>query len=126
MKRRVVDSLHLHNGAEGADVGCGDGFYTLSMAVAVGPAGKVFAVDIDESSLSNLKQHLVEGGVRNVELVHGADNDPRLPPTRLDVVLVANADHEMPAHEAMLRGIRAGLKPGGLLVLTESLSEARQ
>uniref|UniRef100_Q01TI4 Methyltransferase type 11 n=1 Tax=Solibacter usitatus (strain Ellin6076) TaxID=234267 RepID=Q01TI4_SOLUE len=126
MKRRVVASLHLRSGAEAADVGCGDGFYTLPMALAVGPAGKVLAVDIDESSPSKLKQHLTEGGVRNVELVHGAEDDPRLPPARLDVVLVANAYHEMQAHEAMLRGIRAGLKPGGLLVLMESLSEARQ
>jgi ubiquinone/menaquinone biosynthesis C-methylase UbiE len=126
MKRRVVASLHLRSGAEAADVGCGDGFYTLPMALAVGSTGKVFAVDIDESSLSKLKQHLVEGGLRNVELVHGAEDDPRLPPARLDVVLVANAYHEMPAHEAMLRGIRAGLKAGGLLVLMESLSEARQ
>lgn len=41
-------------------------------------------------------------------------------------MLVANAYHEMAAHEAMLRAIRAALKPGGLLVLVEALSEARQ
>jgi ubiquinone/menaquinone biosynthesis C-methylase UbiE len=126
MKRRVVASLHLQSGSEAADVGCGDGFYTLPMAHAVGPAGKVFAVDIDESSLSKLKQRLTEEALGNVEVVHGAEDDPRLPPARLDGALVANAYHEMPAHEAMLRAIRDALKPGGLLVLMESLSDARQ
>lgn len=96
------------------------------MARAVGPPGKVFAVDIDENSLSKLKQHLTEEGLQNVDLVHGAEDDPQLPPDRLDVVLVANAYHEMPAHEAMLRRICAALKQGGFLVLMEALSEARR
>jgi ubiquinone/menaquinone biosynthesis C-methylase UbiE len=126
MRRRVMGILHLGNGAEAADVGCGDGFYTLAMALAVGPSGKVFGVDIAESSLSKLKQRATQEGLRNVEAVHGAEDDPRLPPARLDAVLIANAYHEMPAHEAMLKAIHAALKPGGRVVLIEVLSEARQ
>ena len=66
MKRRVIANLHLRSGAEAADVGFGDGFYTLPMAVAVGALGKVFAVDIDEKRLSKLRQRLTDEGLRNI------------------------------------------------------------
>src|SRR6266699_940601 len=52
MKRRVIETLHLQAGGTAADVGCGDGFYTVPLAGFLGPSGKVFAVDINDTELS--------------------------------------------------------------------------
>lgn len=126
MKRRVVETLQLKPGQTAADVGCGDGFYTIPLASALRAAGKVFAVDIDEGALAKLKQRLAEEGLKNVEVIKGKEDDPLLPLDGIDAVLVANAYHEMPAHEAILRHIRAALKPGGLLVIMEDIWENRE
>src|ERR1017187_5576781 len=48
MKRRVIETLNLRPGDTAADVGCGDGFYTIPLARLLGPSGKVFAEDISD------------------------------------------------------------------------------
>ena len=121
MKRRVIETLQLRPGDIAADVGCGDGFYTIPLARFLGPSGKVFAVDIDESALVKLKEHLTEDGLKNVEAIRGAGDDPKLPAGALDGALIVNAYHEMTAHEAILRHVLAALKQGGVLVLMESI-----
>jgi len=121
MKRRVIETLQLRAGDVAADVGCGDGFYTIPLARFLGPSGKVFAVDIDESALVKLKQHLAEDGLKNVEAIRGAADDPKLPAGALDGALIVNAYHEMTAHEAILRHVLAALKQGGVLVLMEGI-----
>ena len=100
---------------------CGDGFYTIPLARFLGPSGKVFAVDIDESALVKLKQHLAEDGLKNVEAIRGAADDPKLPAGALDGALIVNAYHEMTAHEAILRHVLAALKQSGVLVLMEGI-----
>src|SRR5215831_14783664 len=57
LQRRVLEAFQVHAGQTVADIGCGDGFYTVPLARAVGAAGKVVAVDIDERALSKLKEH---------------------------------------------------------------------
>ena len=121
MKRQVIETLQLRAGDVAADVGCGDGFYTIPLARFLGPSGKVFAVDIDESALVKLKQHLAEDGLKNVEAIRGASDDPKLPAAALDGALIVNAYHEMTAHEAILRHVLAALKQGGVLVLMEGI-----
>jgi cyclopropane fatty-acyl-phospholipid synthase-like methyltransferase len=54
IKRRVIEALQLRGGETVADVGCGDGFYTLPLARAL-VTGKVLAEDIDDAALEKLK-----------------------------------------------------------------------
>ncbi len=122
LKKRVVAALQVPVGSTVADVGCGDGFYTIPLARFLGPSGKVYAEDIDDKALYKLKQNLIEEHLENVEIDKGLADDPRLPSDSLDGVLIVNAYHEMPAHEAMLRHVRAALKQTGHLVLMERIS----
>jgi predicted methyltransferase len=126
MKRRVIGALGLRPGDAAADVACGDGFYTIPLARFLGPTGKVFAVDIDDAQLFKLKQHLMEEGLKNVEVIKGAEDDPKLPTNRVDAVLIVNSYHEMTAHEAMLRHTLAALKPGGTFALMEGIWDSRE
>ena len=126
MKKRVMETLNLRPGDTAADVGCGDGFYTIPLARFLGPSGKVYAEDISDSELIKLKEHLAKEGLHNVEIIKGAVDDPKLPAGQLDAALIVNAYHEMTEHEAMLRHTMAALKPGGVFVLLEGIWESRE
>ena len=126
LKRRAIETLHLQPEDTAADVGCGDGFYTIPLARFLGPAGKVCAEDINDAELIKLKEHLASEGLKNVEVIKGAEDDPKLPSDRLDGALIVNAYHEMTAHEAMLRHTLAALKPGGTFILMEGISDSRE
>src|SRR5262249_50733386 len=76
MKSRVVALLGLKSGDTAADVGCGDGFYTVPLARSLGPSGRVYAEDISDGQLAKLKQRLAGEGLKNVEIIKGAVADP--------------------------------------------------
>jgi len=111
-------------GAKVADIGAGgDGFLTVLLARAVGPSGRVYAVDINPRALRALRERALKEGLDNVEAVEGAIDDPRLARDSLDAAIILNAYHEMSAYDAMLRHLRESLKPTGKLVLVEKTSQ---
>ena len=120
----VLAAMALEAGGHAADVGAGDGFFTVRMARLVGPRGRVIAEDVDEKALAKLRERIVKEPVpENVETVLGQPNDPKLPEHTLDAVLVCNAYHEMTEHDAMLSHIYRALRNGGRLVLLEPFHE---
>jgi predicted methyltransferase len=121
MKTRVVALLGLNSGATAADVGCGEGFYTIPLARLLGPSGRVYAEDISDEPLVTLKRHLAVEELKNVEVIKGTLDDPKLPKAVLDGALIVNAYHEMTAHEAMLSHVLTALKPGGVFVLMDGM-----
>jgi SAM-dependent methyltransferase len=123
---RVGDLLRIldvHPGAVIADVGAGDGFFTVRIGRAVGPTGRAVAVDISESALAKVRDRVARENAP-VDVVLGTVDDPHLEPGRFDAVLIHNAYHEMTAHEAILAHIRAALKPGGRLVVVEPMHDS--
>lgn len=126
LKRRVIEALHLQSGETAADIGCGDGSYTIPLARILGPSGKLYAEDIDDTALFKLKEYLGKEGLQNVEIIKGAEDDPKLPANRLDAALIVNAYHEMTAHDAILRHVLDALKPGRTFVLMEGIWESRE
>jgi len=107
-----------------ADVGAGDGFFSVRIARAVQPNGRVAAVDVSDAALTKLRERASRDNVTNVDAVLGATDDPRLEAGHFDAVLIHNAYHEMTEHEAMLRHIRAALKPRGRLVIVEPMHDS--
>jgi predicted methyltransferase len=120
---RVMD---VRPGGTVADIGAGDGFFTIRLADVVGPAGRVFAVDIRDEALERLRRRLREEPRANVTVVKGLTTDPRLPAASLDAALIVNAYHEMSEHQAMLSAIRTALKPTGRLVIVDPITDARR
>src|SRR5262249_11890517 len=109
----------VHAGATIADVGAGDGFLTVRLAPAVGPGGRVYAVDVDATVADNLRKRVAAAGITNVTVVVGGEGDPRLPVEALDGALILNADPEMAQGRSVLKHLYDALKPGGHLVLCE-------
>ena len=122
----IVAALALTPGSRVADVGAGDGFFTLRLAGAVGPTGRVLAVDIAEKMLELLRQLVEREKLSNVDVIHGEAADPRLPADSLDGVLIVNAYHEMTEHATILGHIRRALRPNGRLVIVEPITDQRR
>ncbi len=111
--------LGLKEGVRVADIGAGDGFYTVRLSRAVGKTGRVLAVDVSEREVKRLTTRLKEDEIDNVEVIHGDAKDPKLAAETVDAALIVDAYHEMKEHQAMLAGIRRALKPGGRLVILD-------
>jgi ubiquinone/menaquinone biosynthesis C-methylase UbiE len=120
---RALDVLKIAKGAVVADVGAGSGYMTAKLASRVGPAGKVYAVDIQPEMLRLLGLRLKQQNIVNVMPVQGEVNDPRLPADTLDLELMVDVYHEFSQPQTMLRHLRAALKPDGRLVLLEYRKE---
>ncbi|MEZ5366029.1 MAG: class I SAM-dependent methyltransferase [Bryobacterales bacterium] len=120
---RVVRELKIAPGSTVADLGAGVGYFTWRLAGAVGPMGKVIAVDIQPGMIERLRQNLAERGITNVEPVLGSEENPRLPPHSVDMVLLVDVYHELQQPERTMAHVRRALKPDGRLVLIEYRKE---
>jgi ubiquinone/menaquinone biosynthesis C-methylase UbiE len=120
---QAVIALGLRRGNTVADIGAGSGYMTVRLARAVGPTGKVYAEDIQPEMIELLNQRLARDRIMNVVPVLGLPDDPRLPPSSLDLALLVDVYHEFQAPQTMLQRIREALKPGGSLVLLEYRKE---
>lgn len=110
---RVLRTLRVRRGAVVADVGSGPGYFTTRLARAVGPGGRVYAVDPEPQVLQVLLKRLDGSG--NVTPVLSRDDDPLLPPASCDLVVFVNAYHHVANGPAFLRRLARCLKPGGRL-----------
>ncbi len=121
--QKAIAQLNLKPGMMVGDVGAGTGFYSLRMAKLISPGGVVFSDDIQPGMLQRLKAKAATQHVTNVVTILGTESDPKLPPDKLDLVLLADVYHEFSHPRQMLDGIREALKPGGRLVLLEFRKE---
>ena len=120
---KALKIIGVQRGSTVADVGAGSGYFTVKLAALVGPAGRVYANDIQSGMLDIIRRKLERDRLTNVTLVLGTDDDPRLPPASLDMALLVDVYHEFHAPQVMLTRLREALKPGGRLVLLEYREE---
>jgi ubiquinone/menaquinone biosynthesis C-methylase UbiE len=119
----ALAAIGIARGTTVADIGAGAGYFTWRLAERVGPAGKVYANDIQPAMLELLRKNIEARHLANVETVLGVEDDPKLPAGRVDLVLLVDVYHEFSEPEKMLRKIRESLKPDGRLVLLEYRKE---
>jgi ubiquinone/menaquinone biosynthesis C-methylase UbiE len=120
---RAIRILNIKRGWTVADIGAGSGYYSVRIARLVGDGGKVYANDLQQGMLDIIRRRLDRDRIRNVELVLGGVDDPKLPREAIDLALMVDVYHEISEPQAMLRRIRESLKPDGRLVLLEYRGE---
>jgi ubiquinone/menaquinone biosynthesis C-methylase UbiE len=119
----VIRVMGLKDGDVVADVGCGTGFFARRMAPAVAPRGRVYAVDIQKEMLDLLNEYVEKEGIKNVVPVLGDADDPKLPPGRLDWIILVDVYHEFQEPKPMLAKMREALKARGRIALVEYRGE---
>lgn len=120
----ILAALDVATASRIADIGAGDGFYSVRIARAMPASGRVTAVDVSEKALEQLRQRLQRERVTNVDVTLGAIDSPRLAAGTFDAALIYNSYHEMTEYGPMLQGILSGLKPGGRLVIIEPIHDS--
>jgi ubiquinone/menaquinone biosynthesis C-methylase UbiE len=135
--------MDLTPGQSVADIGCGAGQHLYAFADAVGPGGKVWAVDIDPNSHAFIRHRLEQAPARygqpfpQIEPVLSTPTDVRLPEASVDwawlhevhnltflqgprgeprEVRKARTDAE---NTQLLNTLHRALRPGGRVVILE-------
>ncbi len=115
----IIPRLKLRPGDVVADIGAGAGTFSRPLARAVGPQGKVLAVDIDQGLLDYIDQRAKEEKIENIETVLGKFDDPALPSSEVDVAFFHDVLHHIEKRDAYLKALASYLKPNGRIVVIE-------
>ncbi len=117
--RKVMELAAIEPGMTVADIGAGDGYYTIRLAQRVGETGRVLAQDIDGDALQRLGQRVERERLDNVSIKQGAVDDPRLPPDSFDRIFLVHMYHEVAEPYAFLYNLWPALSQGGQVIVVD-------
>ncbi len=117
--RALCGQLGVGTGCVIADIGAGDGRDTWTFAAIVGESGKVCAEEIEEKKCKGLEEEANKRSLPHVKAILGADSDPKLPESSVDMAFMHFVYHHFSKPHEMLQGIWKGLRPGGYLVIVD-------
>lgn len=116
---QCVKALGLKPGQVVADIGASTGYFARRLARAVGPEGRVLALDIEASLVAYMADRARKENQPNLEARVVAPDDPGLSPASVDLVLIVDTVHHIEQRPAYYGKIKAGLKPGGRLAIID-------
>ena len=115
----VMDSADVRPAMTVADIGAGDGYYTVRLAQRVGAGGRVLAQDIIPDVIERLADRVARERLDNVSIKLGAVDDPRLPANSFDRVFMVHMYHEIGEPYAFLWRLRPALRAGGQVIVVD-------
>lgn len=115
----VLGSLAVFLGEAIADVGAGTGYFSLPLAEAVGPKGRVYAVDAQVEMLARIRRKLDSSALANIELIHAEAGCTALPDSTCDLFFLSNIWHEIDDKTAVLQESMRVLKAGGRIAILD-------
>lgn len=117
--KMVMDLAAIGHGTTVADIGAGEGYYTVRLAERVGGKGRVLAQDIDPGAIQRLGQRVERERLDNVSIKLGAPDDPRLPADSFDRIFLVHMYHEVSEPYAFLWRMRPALRKGGQVIVVD-------
>ena len=115
----VMDLANIAVGMTVADIGAGEGYYTVRLAERVGREGRVLAQDIDRDALNRLGNRVELDHLDNISIKLGAEDDPRLPENSFDRIFLVHMYHEVTEPYAFLWRLRPALREGGQVIVVD-------
>lgn len=116
----VMDLADLRPGMTVADIGAGEGYYTVRLAERVGADGRVLAQDISREALDRLGRRVERERLENISIKFGDVDNPQLPPDSFDRIFMVHMYHEVTEPYAFLWNMWPALGNGGQIVVVES------
>jgi ubiquinone/menaquinone biosynthesis C-methylase UbiE len=116
----VMDLADIAAGMYVADLGAGEGYYTVRLAPLVGRRGRVLAEDIVPQTIDALANRVTREDLHNVAVKLGRPNDPLLPDGSFDRIFMIHMYHEIQLPSEFLWNLRADLKRHGRVVVVDA------
>jgi ubiquinone/menaquinone biosynthesis C-methylase UbiE len=116
---RIMDVIRLGPGMRVGEAGASYGYFTFNMSRRVGPAGIVYANDIDAGALRSIEEKCRAERIANVKTVLGAVDDPLFLKSNLDMIVVFDCLFEFSEQAAWMENAKKYLKPEGRLVIVD-------
>jgi cyclopropane fatty-acyl-phospholipid synthase-like methyltransferase len=117
---KVMDIAGVNAGMSVADIGAGEGYYTIRLAARVGKEGRVLAQDIFPKIREKLAQRALRERLDNVSVMLGAPADPKLPENSFDRIFMIHMYHEIESPYEFLWRLRPSLFPGGQVIIVDA------
>lgn len=115
----IIAKLKLKPGGVVADVGAGAGVFSLPMAKAVSPGGKVYSIEVEQAFLDYIVRKAKEQHVPNVQGVLGKFTDPNLPAADVDLAFIHDVLHHIEDRAGYLNALARYVKPSGRIVIID-------
>ena len=119
---KIVEQCGIQAGMDIADFGAGSGHYSLAVAKALRSTGRVYAIEVQKDLLTKLKNHAVQEGIYNIEVIWGdleKMNGTKLRDMSVDMVFICNVFFQLEDKETPIKEAKRILKPGGKIVFVE-------
>jgi ubiquinone/menaquinone biosynthesis C-methylase UbiE len=116
---RVMHRLVIRPDLRIADVGAGEGYYTVRLARRLGSSATIYAQDVKADYLKRLETRLKREGIRGVSLVLGTPNNPKLMPNSIDVALLSHVYHEIENPYEFFYRLRPALAAGARVAIID-------
>ena len=116
---KLAEVLSLKPGMTVADVGSGGGAMAVRMAEWLGPDGHVFATDVREAQLAEIREAVAREGLANVVALEGATRSTNLPSECCDAIFLRDVYHHLTHPQEIGASLFAALKPGGRLAIMD-------
>ena len=116
----VIRLAEIRPGMSIADIGAGEGYYTVRLSPIVGRNGRVLAEDIVPETIQELARRVQRERLANVAVKVGLPNDPQLPNASFDRVLMIHMYHEIEQPYEFLWHLHEDLKRGGSIVVVDA------
>ena len=117
---KIMDMAGIARGMTVADIGAGEGYYTIRLAQRVGVKGRVLAQDIVPSVRDALADRVSRERLDNVSVKLGEPADPKLPAKSFDRILLVHMYHEIESPYEFLWRLRPSLRPGGQVIVVDA------
>lgn len=116
----VMNRAGVKPGMTVADIGAGEGYYTIRLAARVGKKGRVLAQDIVPSVRDTLAERVTRERLDTVSVKLGKTDDPELPENSFDRIFLVHMYHEIASPYAFLWNLRPAVRSGGQVIVVDA------